>query len=301
MKRVACWLLLCGSWVGTGQEIGVLSGLRDRYRQNDTAGMTTDQRITYWEQKVKAEPKNLEAMLNLAGAFLQKNRETTDFSYVDRASGLVDRVLTADAGNYNALRLRLEVAMNYHRFPRVIDYAEQLLERNPSDAGVTALMGDALMEMGRYDEAGRVYKRMTDLGGNLFSYNRYAYYLFVTGRTQEALAWMMQAVESGSPQPENEAWCLVELGDLLFKTGKVKERGIGLPTFAQQSGGVSSRQCRSGETCGGARRFQGGDPVFPGSPGGRAVSGICSRSRCLAATHRKHRRGRPPTQSRGCD
>ena len=136
----------------------------------------------------------------------------------------MDRVLTADPGNYSALRLRLEVAMNYHRFLRVIDYAEQLLERNPSDAGVTGLMGDAVMEMGRYDEAGRIYKRMTDLGGNLFSYNRYAYYLFVTGKTAEALAWMMQAVDSGSSQPENEAWCLVELGDLLFKTEKRRGR-----------------------------------------------------------------------------
>ena len=82
MKRFTCLLLLGGSWAGSGQEVGVSSGLRDRYRQNDTSGMSTDQRITYWEQKVKAEPKNLEAMLNLAGAFLQKNRETTDFSYV---------------------------------------------------------------------------------------------------------------------------------------------------------------------------------------------------------------------------
>jgi tetratricopeptide (TPR) repeat protein len=46
-----------------------------------------------------------------------------------------------------------------------------------------------------------------------------AYHRFVTGKSDEALAWMNLAVQAGSATPENLAWCLVEFGDMLFKTG----------------------------------------------------------------------------------
>jgi tetratricopeptide (TPR) repeat protein len=64
---------------------------------------------------------------------------------------------------------------------------------------------------------------MLELGANLASYNRMAYHRFVTGQSGEALSWMNMAVEAGSKTPENLAWCLVEFGDMLFKSGYVKE------------------------------------------------------------------------------
>jgi tetratricopeptide (TPR) repeat protein len=211
------WLTGASAWCG--QDDGAFSALRDRYARDETAGMSTDQKIAHWERQSKANPSSLTIALKLAGGFLQKTRETADFSYVDRASSLVDRVLTAEPENYQALRLRIQVAMNHHRFPKVVEYAQVLLERNPSDSGVTALLGDALMEMGQYDKAERAYTRLLDLRGDLISFNRYAWHRFVTGKREEALRWMAQAVASGSDERENEAWCLVEFGDMLFKTG----------------------------------------------------------------------------------
>jgi tetratricopeptide (TPR) repeat protein len=79
------------------------------------------------------------------------------------------------------------------------------------------------MEMGRYPEAGDAYGRMAAQGGNLFSYNRLAYYEFVTGHPDQALGWMNQAVQAGSTFPENVAWCLSEMGDMLFKTGRTTD------------------------------------------------------------------------------
>jgi tetratricopeptide (TPR) repeat protein len=64
---------------------------------------------------------------------------------------------------------------------------------------------------------------MLELSPNLFSYNRVAYHRFVTGSAPEALSWMNQAVRAGSDSPENQAWCLVEFGDLLFKTGHLED------------------------------------------------------------------------------
>jgi tetratricopeptide (TPR) repeat protein len=184
---------------------------------------TTDQRIAAFEKTLKAAPKDARAQAGLAAAFIQKVRETTDFAYLNRASSLVDAMLAADPKNYDALRLRAEVATHRHDFPAAAALARTLLERNPSDAGAYGMLGDSLMELGQYDAADNAYQQMISLGANLASYNRIAYHRFVTGKGNEALSWMLNAVRAGSQTPENLAWCLVEFGDMLVKTGHVDD------------------------------------------------------------------------------
>ena len=43
------------------------------------------------------------------------------------------------------------------------------------------------------------------------------------GDAKGAIAIMQQAIASGSPAAENTAWCLVDLGNLYFKTGRLGE------------------------------------------------------------------------------
>ncbi len=199
------------------------------------AELRTDDRIALLEKNVKTAPENRELRVALAEALVQKLRETGDGTYLKKAATLVDAVLAAQPKDVQALRLRNAIEMNLHRFPQVADYAETMLAENPSDAATWSLLGDALMEMGRYEQAGDTYQRMAALGGNLFSYNRMAYYQFVTGNAGAALGWMSQAVQAGSRSPENVAWCLSEMGDILFKTGKIPDAEFafrqGLKTF----------------------------------------------------------------------
>ncbi|MBV9304383.1 MAG: tetratricopeptide repeat protein [Acidobacteriaceae bacterium] len=196
-----------------------LSGLQSRYTMAELNGMKTDDRIAFLATKLKQQPNNEQLESFLAAAFLQKLRETIDPAYLKHAASVVDKMLSANPKSYQALRLQNEIDMQRHDFPKVAARARGLLERNPSDSGTVGLLGDALMEMGRYEEAGEAYKRMLELSPNLFSYNRVAYHRFVTGNMGEALSWMQQAVRAGSDSPENQAWCLVEFGDLLFKSG----------------------------------------------------------------------------------
>lgn len=200
-----------------------LSGLQSRYTTAELKGMKTDERISFLERKLQAQPQDLQLEGLLAAALLQKLRETIDPVYLQHAASVVDRMLSSDPKNYTALRLENAIDMQRHNFPRVAARSQELLTRNPSDTGTTGLLGDALMEMGKYAEAGKAYRRMAELSPNLFSYNRLAYHSFVTGNANEALSWMEQAVRSGSDSPENQAWCLSEFGDLLFKTGHVQD------------------------------------------------------------------------------
>jgi tetratricopeptide (TPR) repeat protein len=191
----------------------------DKYRNLQSAHLTADQSIAAYEKLLHQSPNDAKVQADLASAFIRKLRETTDFAYLNRASTLVENILAADPQSYDGIRLSAEIETHRHNFPKAAQLATVLTDRNPSDSGAFGLLGDCLMEMGRYADANDAYQRMLTLSPNLASYNRIAYQRFVTGKTDEALAWMSTAVKAGSPIPENLAWCLVEFGDMLFKTG----------------------------------------------------------------------------------
>jgi tetratricopeptide (TPR) repeat protein len=85
------------------------------------------------------------------------------------------------------------------------------------------MLGDAYMELAKYEPAKDAYMKMLSLKPDISSYNRLAYYQFVTGSPEAAIRLMRNAIESGAESPENTAWCLVDLGGMLFKTGAMDD------------------------------------------------------------------------------
>jgi tetratricopeptide (TPR) repeat protein len=208
MKRVALALAMGA---------GVLFA-RERLAQ-----ATTDERIKTYEALLKASPGNFQLEAGLVPAYLQKLRESADFTYLDRASRLVNGILETDGGNFTAMRFQNEIDLERHDFKTVAERALDMTQYAPSDQGTWGNLGDALMELGEYERAGQAYARMFALRPNLASYNRVAYFRFVTGDAPGAIAWMAEAVAAGDAVPANTAWCSAELGDMYFKTGKLRE------------------------------------------------------------------------------
>jgi tetratricopeptide (TPR) repeat protein len=187
------------------------------------AGVKTDDRIKTYERLIAASPTSLPLKNKLAALYIQKTRETSDYSYLERADKLLAQVLATDPKEYEARRLKNLVEMNRHNFTIVAASARELSKIAPKDTQNWGTLGDALMEMGEYKEAGEAFQKMVDLRPNMFSYNRLAYYRFVTGDAAGAITMMSQAAQDNSLYPENKAWYLVELGNLYFKTGKWAE------------------------------------------------------------------------------
>lgn len=217
-SRLAVALALCALASGADSR---LADERRRQALAEASGLPTDARIALLQHELKADSKDRQLQLELAAAFIQKQRETGDAGYLNRASTIVAGVLEDKTPLPKALRLRNEIEMNLHHFAKVAGYADAMLASDPSDAATVGVLGDALMELGDYDRAGETYKRMVSLGANLFSYNRLAYYQFVTGNPDAALSWMAQAIAAGSGSNENVAWCYSEMGDMLFKVGRI--------------------------------------------------------------------------------
>ncbi|MGD0365015.1 MAG: tetratricopeptide repeat protein, partial [Bryobacteraceae bacterium] len=186
---------------------------------------STDERIGAIEKQIAQNPKSVAFQNQLAGAYMQKVRETVDFGYLDRAERILNRVLLSDDGNYEALRMREVVELERHHFQAASDLAEAIIGLHPGDPWSYGILGDASMEMGRYDRAAAAYRQMLILRPDQSSLNRASWYEFVSGRPQEAIALMKQAIESGARSPENTAWCLVDLGNLYFKTGDLDRAG----------------------------------------------------------------------------
>src|SRR4051812_22764071 len=120
---------------------------------------TTDQQIASYESALRTQPRHAASQLSLALAYLQKVRETADYSYLNRASALVNKVLSDDSANNQALRLRNEIGLQKHEFRDVAESAGDLVKLAPNDPGNWANLGDALMELGEYDGAGAAYGR----------------------------------------------------------------------------------------------------------------------------------------------
>jgi len=185
--------------------------------------LPTDERIAACQKAVAAKPGDAEALNDLASAYLQKLRETTDFGYLDRAEKLVTQVLKKQPGDLEAIILSNQIELNRHHFHKVIDNTLTLANAHPEDARLWSMMGDSAMEVGDYDRAASAYEQMLKLRPGLSSYNRVAWYRFVTGDPDGAIYAMRQAVHVAGATPENLAWCLVDLGNLYFKTGKLIE------------------------------------------------------------------------------
>ena len=188
----------------------------------DGKPFTTDDRIKTFQEWVAADPSSTSNKTLLAAAYIQKTRETADSSYLDRAAKIIEGVL-AKTRDREALRLRNLIELNRHNFAKVVEYATEMTQSAPGDPQTWGSLGDALMEMGRYEEAQTAFAKMLSLKRTLFSLNRMAHYRFVMGDAGGAIEMMSEAAREAVRFPENRAWCLTELGTMLFKTGKTAE------------------------------------------------------------------------------
>jgi tetratricopeptide (TPR) repeat protein len=199
--------------------------LQERALNDAVARLKTDDRIAMFATLAGAKPGEARYQIEMAATYLQKMRETMDPEYLNRASKIVENVLSGDRGNYEALRLRSAIEQERHDFPRVTEDSRELIRIAPDDPWNWGTLGDSLMELGEYSGAADAYQKMVQLRPDLASYNRAAYYRFVAGDANGAIEVMKRAIDSGSRSAENIAWCLVDLGNMELKTGRAGEAG----------------------------------------------------------------------------
>jgi tetratricopeptide (TPR) repeat protein len=199
-------------------------------------GAGTDAEIARLQTAVRGGAP-LEAQL--AGAYLQKARETGDPSFYVRADGVLDRALARGVADPAELVEAAVLAAGRHDFDGALRFAERARALAPDSIAALPIMVDALIELGRYGEAERTLQQLIDRKPTLAAYARVSYFRELHGDLAGAADAMARAVSAGSGASENLAYTRTLLGDLELARGRLADarRAYGL-ALASVSGYV---------------------------------------------------------------
>lgn len=229
MKRLLC-LLFCivalGAFVGFGAHLHTGNNAassapipqRSMVESARAVALTPmggdtelDREIAEKQAKIRETPNSPQLLESLGWSFVAKARLTSDPGFYKLAEKTAD-ALTSSAPDYlGADLLRGHVLHAMHRFSECEAVARRLTAAREFVFDY-ALLGDALMEQGKLDEAVNAYQRMVDLKPCLQTYSRVAHIRWLKGDVAGATAAARVAVTGGtSREPEPVAWAYTRL------------------------------------------------------------------------------------------
>ena len=206
--------------------ITAIFAVRLIHKSPNTAPPTSkvDQRILRAQESIAKFPQRADGYNQLASAYMQKARESADFSFNANANDAITRSLAVEPDNYDGLKLRAKLQLTYHRFAEALETARHSQTYRNDDHDVWGQITDALVELGDYPGAVKAAQTMVDLRPDSSSYARVSYLRSLHGDTEGAIDAMIAALKASNPNdPEGVAWCRVQLGNELINAGKLDE------------------------------------------------------------------------------
>jgi tetratricopeptide (TPR) repeat protein len=172
------------------------------------------------QSTLQADAKDEHSWTLLGLAYEQRARETGDPTYYTKADGALHRALALDTKDALAVSGLGSLALSRHRFREALTLGRQAHALNPYDARTYGVIGDALVELGRYREAFHDFDTMNRLRPSLSSYARISYGRELLGHTGAAIKAMKLAVDAATDTAEPTAWTHIQLGKLYFNHGR---------------------------------------------------------------------------------
>jgi len=172
--------------------------------------------VAFAQQRLAAAPDDPRALAGLASAYLIRVRETADPSYYAKADALVLRATATPVTDADVAIVAGTLAAARHDFAAALDWAGAAVRIAPARPAAYGLATDALVELGRYEDAVTTAQHMIDLRPDLASYSRVSYLRELHGDPDGAIDAMRRAVAAAAPRSESAAWADVQLGNLLF-------------------------------------------------------------------------------------
>ena len=272
---VAAYLAVCGavSFLGN-RSIPPASPLPS----DEAANRET---ILLLEQRTKTDPEDFIAQNKLAGYYLQQVRETGDLTYLKLAAHASQTSVTTlpPEHNLDGLAELTQVELTSHDFLAAQDHALQLIELQPDKSFPRQMLGDALLELGRYDEAKKAYWLMEQFGGvqgltRVAIEQRIARQALLHGEPRTATEHFRKALRTALaipvPQRETVAWCRWQLGETAFLTGGYAEGErhyrdalITFPNYFRALASLGKVRAARGDFAGAAQQYEKAISIFP--------------------------------------
>ncbi|HFD11736.1 MAG TPA: tetratricopeptide repeat protein, partial [Crenotrichaceae bacterium] len=181
----------------------------------------SSQNISRYQHAILRNHQALANLEKLGWAFVEKARTSFDPGFYKLAEQTVACLIQKQPENVNALMLKSHILHNLHRFKDAELVARQVVAQRGSWFEY-AVLGDALMEQGKLDQAALAYQHMVDQRPGPQSYSRAAHLRWLFGDLDGAIELMALAVQahvaSGS---ESTAWFQTRLAMYLFQAGQL--------------------------------------------------------------------------------
>ena len=181
-------------------------------------------RIAALEAALAANPRDHASGIALAEALVRQSRVTGNGAFAARGEQRLRAALESDPGDYDALRMLGVVLLSLHRFDAALAAGERARSMRPDDPFNYGVIGDSLLELGRYQLAFEAFQRMVDIRPSAASYARASYAQEIQGQLDVAVETMHRAANATSPRDaEGLAWTLAQVGDLLLRLNRVSD------------------------------------------------------------------------------
>jgi tetratricopeptide (TPR) repeat protein len=189
--------------------------------------------------KIRKNPTSAKPYIELAELCMIEARVTGEHGhYYPQALSLLEKGLE-NAGKdediqFRALSDKASVQLSLHQFEQALVTAQQAVRFNPYNAQIYGAMVDAYLELGQYKQAVEMADKMVSIRPDLRSYSRVSYLREIYDDIPGAIEAMRQAVESGYPGYEESAWARLQLGNLIKKSGDIKEAELQFLTILEE-------------------------------------------------------------------
>lgn len=180
--------------------------------------------ITKFQNAARQFPDNAVAWASLAQAWVKHARSAQSELSYDRAEDACKRALKIEPTQQSALHVQVILHHHRRRFGEEKLALQKILAADPNDARAWGLLSDAELELGRYDAAAAAAQQMMDRAPGLAAFSRAAYLRWSRGDVDGSIALWQQAIRAGDRRdPEPLVWCLAELGDVYWHTGRIED------------------------------------------------------------------------------
>jgi len=185
----------------------------------------TSELIARLQETLKANPYDAYSLDSLGLAYQQRARETGDPSYYAKSDGALHQALRLAPRDLIATSGLGSLALSRHRFREALVLGRRAHAISPTTARNYGVIGDALVELGRYREGFRAFDTMAGIRPDLSSYARISHARELIGDVPGAISAMKLALDAAAGQGEAEAWTHVQLGKIYFSVGKLAAAG----------------------------------------------------------------------------
>lgn len=177
-----------------------------------------DGSVTALQQHLRTQPRDFGAWSTLGLAYVEQARVNGDPSRYPQAEKAFARSLRLRPGNDPALAGQAALAAARHDFAGALATADRALEANPYSERALCTRIDALVELGRYDEALKAVQTADARRPGIPVFTRYAYVHELRGDTRTARRVLEQALSSAATTGDI-AYVATQLGQLDWRGG----------------------------------------------------------------------------------